>query len=242
MAIQSISGCKILIDGYDRSGDLNRVNLDYNADELDSTTVGNTSKAFIAGLKSCKFDGEVFTSSGTGEVETVSAALFAVADKLISVYPANAATTPGYAFKSVELTNSPAMEIGDIARLTIKASQSGGALVRVTDMEGSATKTSTGTGTARLLGAASATQTLYSFLHVTAVSGTNTPTITVLVASDDAVGFASPTTNLTHTAFTAVGAEMKSLAGANTDTYYRVAWTISGTNPSFTFTIGVGIL
>ena len=50
MAIQQFAGYKIYIDGYDRSGDFNKVNLDYSADELDSTSVADTSE-FIAGLK-----------------------------------------------------------------------------------------------------------------------------------------------------------------------------------------------
>jgi len=244
MAIQTISGCKVYVHGYDRSGDFNKVNLDYSADELESTTVEAVSnfRSFIAGLRAVKFDGEVFTSHGVGEVETVSDANFAVADKIISIYPANAAGTPGYAFESVEISESPAMIIGDIARFTIKASQSGGLLMRVTDMEGLATKNSTGTGTVTLMGATSAVQTLYSILHVIAVSGTGGPTLTVTVKSDDAVGFTTPVTKLTHTAMTAIGAELKSLAGPITDTYYRVDWTISGTTPSFTFDVGVGIL
>jgi len=242
MAIQALAGCKIYVHGYDRSGDFNKVNLDYGADELDATTLLQTSKVFAPGLKNAKFDGEVFTQHGVGAVETESNTNFTVKDKIITIFPANAAGTKGYAFKSVQLEQSQAMMIGDLARLTIKASMSGSVLVRVTDMEGLATKTVTGTGTVTLLGAATAAQALYSFLQVTAISGTAVPTLTVAIKSDDAVGFTTPTTKLTHTAMTAIGAEVKTLAGANTDTYYRVDWTISGTNPSFTFDVGLGII
>jgi len=68
MAIQSFTGYKLFVHGYDRSGDFNKINLDYSADELDSTSIGDTSKEFIAGLKTVKFDGEIFTSHGGGEV------------------------------------------------------------------------------------------------------------------------------------------------------------------------------
>lgn len=241
MAIQQFAGYKIYIDGYDRSGDFNKVNLDYSADELDSTSIADTSKEFIAGLKNVKFDGEIFTSHGVGEAETTSSANFTVADKVISLFPANAGGTPGYAFRSVQLSQSPQMVIGDIARFTISANSSGSTLIRVTDMEGLATKTSTGTGTARQLGAVTATQTLYSFLHVTAASGTS-PTLDVTIESDNAQAFSSAATQITHTQFNAVGAEYKTKAGAITDDWYRVKWTIGGAGPSFTFNVGLGIL
>jgi len=240
MAIQSFTGYKLFVHGYDRSGDFNKINLDYSADELDSTSIGDTSKEFIAGLKTVKFDGEIFTSHGGGEVETTSNANFAVADKVITVYPGNTAGNVGYAFRSVQLTQSPQMVIGDIARFTISASSSGSALIRVTDMEALATKTSTGTGTARQLGAVSAAQTLYSFLHV--ISASSGDTLDVTIESDNAEGFSSATTQITHTQFNAIGAEYKTKAGAITDDWYRVKWTIAGTDPSFTFNVGVGIL
>lgn len=240
MAIQQFAGYKIYIDGYDRSGDFNKVNLDYSADELDSTSIADTSKEFIAGLKNVKFDGEIFTSHGVGEAETTSSANFTVADKVITVYPGNTAGNVGYAFRSVQLTQSPQMVIGDIARFTITASSSGSTLIRITDMEGLATKTSTGTGTARQLGGVSAAQTLYSFLHVTSASSGDTLDITI--ESDNAEAFSSATTQITHTQFNAIGAEYKTKAGAITDDWFRVKWTIGGTDPSFTFNVGLGIL
>ena len=45
----------------------------------------------------------------------------------------------------------------------------------------------------------------------------------------------------TLTAATAAGSELVSLAGPLTDTFYRVDWTISGTTPSFSFAVVVGI-
>lgn len=240
MAIQQFAGYKLYIHGYDRSGDFNRVNLDYTADELDSTSIADTSREFVPGLKKITFDGEIFTSHGTGEVETTSIANFTVADKLITIFPANTGGTKGYAFRSVQLSQSPQMTIGDIARFTITANSSGGALVRVTDMEGLATKTSTATGTARQLGAVAAGQTLYSFLHV--ISASSGDTLDVTIESDNAEAFSSATTQITHTQFNAIGAEYKTKAGAITDDWYRVKWTIAGTDPSFTFNVGLGIL
>jgi hypothetical protein len=102
-------------------------------------------------------------------------------------------------------------------------------------------RTATGTGTAQQLGAVSATQRLYATLHVLSVSGTDTPTITVTVDSDNAEGFPSATTALSFDAATARGGQVKRVSGAITDDWFRPKWTISGTNPSFLFVVAFGI-
>lgn len=102
-------------------------------------------------------------------------------------------------------------------------------------------RTATGNGTAVQLGAVSATQKIYANLHVQSVSGTSTPTITVKVQSDDNSGFTTPTDRLSFAAKTAAGGEALRLDGAITDTYWRVAWTVTGSTPSFLFLVSFGI-
>lgn len=107
-------------------------------------------------------------------------------------------------------------------------------------MAGEAARTATGNGTARQLGAVTADETLFASLHVVGSSGT-TPTLDVLVTSDDASAFTTPTTRLTFAQATGRTAEHLSTAGAITDDWWRVQWTIGGTSPSFTFAVIVGI-
>lgn len=102
-------------------------------------------------------------------------------------------------------------------------------------------RTASGTGTALNLGAVAAGKRLYATLHVLSVAGT-TPSITARVESDDAAGFPSATTRLTFTAANAVGGQVLRTDGsAITDTWWRLAWTISGTTPSFLLTGALGI-
>lgn len=101
-------------------------------------------------------------------------------------------------------------------------------------------RTSTGNGTAVEYVAVAAAQKLYASLHVLSVSGTSTPTLTVTVESDT-TGFPSATSRIAFDAATAVGGQWKSVAGAITDTFYRVSWTISGSSPSFLFCCAVGV-
>jgi hypothetical protein len=100
-------------------------------------------------------------------------------------------------------------------------------------------RTATGTGTANQVGALTANQSLYCNLHVYSVSGT-TPSITVRIESDNAVGFPSPVTVGTFTAATGLGGQHMRIAGPITDDWFRAAWTISGTTPSFLFVVSFG--
>ncbi|MFF2331824.1 MULTISPECIES: hypothetical protein [unclassified Streptomyces] len=102
-------------------------------------------------------------------------------------------------------------------------------------------RTASGSGTALQLGAVPAGKRLYAALHVLSVAGT-TPSLTVAIESDDAVGMATPTSRLTFSAATAASGQILRTDGtAITDTHYRATWTISGTGPSFLFALSLGI-
>lgn len=101
-------------------------------------------------------------------------------------------------------------------------------------------RTSTGTGTGFQIGAVGAAQRMYACLHVLSVSGT-TPSITVSLQSSVDNTFSSPTTRITFAADTGLDGQALSLLGAVTDQWWRAAWTISGTAPSFLFAVSAGI-
>ncbi len=78
-------------------------------------------------------------------------------------------------------------------------------------------------------------------MHVVAASGT-TPTLDMIVESDDNSGITSGVTRITFTQEVAVGAQYATaVAGPITDDWWRVGWTIGGTGPSFTVIVTVGI-
>lgn len=101
-------------------------------------------------------------------------------------------------------------------------------------------RTVTGTGTSIQLGAVASGQALYAGLHVLSVSGT-TPSLTARIESDNATGFPSAVTAGTFTAATALTSQFLRIPGPITDDWFRVAWTISGTTPSFLFLVSLGI-
>ncbi|MGW2261449.1 hypothetical protein ACWCXE_27145 [Streptomyces sp. NPDC001780] len=102
-------------------------------------------------------------------------------------------------------------------------------------------RTATGTGTALQLGPIPARRRLYAALHVLSAAGTG-PTLVVRVESSATADFAAPTTQLTFAAATVPGGQiLRGNGAAVTDTYYRAAWTITGTTPSFMFAVSLGI-
>jgi hypothetical protein len=66
----------------------------------------------------------------------------------------------------------------------------------------------------------------------------------VLVQSDDNASFTSATTRISFTAETDATAHYQwgSVAGAITDDYWRITYTVSGTGPSFNFAVAAGII
>lgn len=132
--------------------------------------------------------------------------------------------------------------VGETAAMSVElAGKSKNAPVSGTIMAAEAARTSTANGTARQLGAVASGESVFASLHVVAASGT-TPTLDVKVTSDDAENFASsPEDQITFAQATGRTAEHQSAAGAITDDWWRIEWTIGGSTPSFTFAVVVGI-
>ena len=102
-------------------------------------------------------------------------------------------------------------------------------------------RTASGTGTGLNLGAVATGKRMYAAVHVLSASGA-TPSLTARVESSVDNTFASPTTRLTFAAATTAGGQALRTDGtAITDTWWRIAWTISGTTPSFLFVGSLGI-
>ena len=73
-------------------------------------------------------------------------------------------------------------------------------------------------------------------VKTTAVSGTGSPSLTVAVQySDDNITWATPTPAQAFPAITATGAVVAQFAPYAP--YYRLSYTVSGTNPSFTISV-----
>lgn len=236
MAQHILSTTKILFDGNDFSGDLNSLTFRMAKDDAGGTAFGDTAHEHTPGMKSHELAVSGFANFGITESEGVFQGAMGTANKIITVMPQNSTVeSVAYSCKGMALEMSLGGSVGELAAFSGAAySQSTPAIRGVVGATGA--KTETGAGASITLGAVGATQSLYGVLHCTAVSGTDTPTITCKIQSAPLATFlADVTDRITFSAVTATGAQWATaVAGPITDTFWRVSWVVSGTNPSLT--------
>lgn len=245
MAVLVLTDTRLFLAGYDLSGRTNQVALEASAEEKDATTFGSGGwRERKGGLRSVQLAANGLLSIATGDVEETLFAAVEVATTALTVAPTAADGEIAYFFQATEAQYSHQATVGELVSWeTTAMGRSGSGLVRGQILHPGATaRTASGNGTGRQLGDVAGAEKLYAALHVLSVAGTVTPTLTVKVQSDDNSGFSSPTDRVTFTAATAIGAQWAVPVPATiTDTWWRVTWTISGTNPSFLFAAAVGI-
>jgi len=237
MATQVLTNSKLWMSEYDLSGYLNSIAVDYSAEMLDDTVFGDSTRSRKGGLKTAAMslagfwesvpDGFLFDHVGNSG-EPMSAAPQTGADGEVAF--TMAATGSEYSANGA---------IGDLYAFSVTG-ESSEDLVKGTIMHNN-TRTTSGNGTARQLGAVSSTQKLYCAIHVITASGTS-PTLDVIIQSDDNGSMTTPVTAATFTQATGITSEWVEVDGALTDDYFRVNYTIAGTSPSFEFIVILGIL
>lgn len=238
-----LTHCRIYHGAYNLSGDLNSIELSLEADTQDVTTFNDDGWTKVApGLKTGNFAFEGYFAAGSGSIsEHLNTEFATTGTPLTIASTANDGVTAYLTKSATAQVQVIGGTVGEAGKITASGTASTDVVRGTILLPSSSAKTSTGTGTGRQLGALSASQTMYATLHVLSISGTSTPSLTVKIQSDDNSNFTSPTDQITFSAATATGAQWGTKAGAVTDDYWRVSYTISGTNPSFTFVVAAGI-
>ncbi len=240
---------RLFAGGADLTSVNNSVELASEVEEKETTNFGDydptsdkTWKSVLGGLASTSLSakgqweagdaGKVDDStwSGMGAVDGFTACPHTAADGALA-----------WVVKALRSSYKLGGEVGDVAPWEAEAVGSAPLARGLVAHPPGTARIASGTGTGRELGAVTSAQSLYANLHVLSVAGTSTPTITVRVESDDNSGFTSATTRLTFSAATARGGQSLSVAGSITDTWWRMAWTITGTDPSFLLLASFGI-
>jgi hypothetical protein len=243
MAKTVLTNVRLFGVGADLTGNSNKVEITTEVEDKESTNYASDGwTEVLGGLASAEISGEGQWEAGDpGKVDDASWSQLGGTGPW-SVGPVGAAVGDlAYLTNAMRAEYKLGEAVGEIAPWTGTAKSSWPMARGQMAHPPGAARTATGTGTALNLGAVASGKRLYASLHVLSVAGT-TPSITVSVESDDASGFASPTTRLTFNAATAVGGQILRTDGtAITDTWWRVAWTISGTTPSFLFVSALGI-
>ena len=245
MAVQNWTNLHAFVGGYDLACTAKSFTApEPTVQELDTTALCDTWEKRIAGLKSATWSAEVMQDFGTDEVDQLLGLSNLGSEFPISVAPAG--ETEGvvaYTFKANQFGYTPLSAApGEVAMATLSGTGTGTPVVRGTLMHPHATsRTTSGTTTGVQVGAVSASQTMYASLHVLSASGTS-PTLDVVVESDDNSGFTTDIDRITFTQATGITSEWSSVAGAVGDDYWRVRYTIGGSDtPTFTFAVVIGI-
>lgn len=243
MATHMLRDATIFLAQYDITTDHNQVRVTTGVEKLDRTVFGNTTRVNRGGLLTGEMNGTGYLSYGTGEIEAILSANLALSTVPVTVTPDGVANSRATFMQALVADVKPlGGTVGDLHAFEWNARTGQQPLVRGTLMAAKAARgSSSNSGTAQQLGAVSAAQRIYAVLHVFAASG-STPTLDVTVKSDNGVGFGTPATQITFTQATAVTSQMSSTAGAITDDWWRVDWTVGGSTPSFTFAVAIGIL
>lgn len=222
----------------------NKVEVKADIDEQESTAfapTGDVWREVLGGIRTVELsaEGQWEALDGT-RVDNVSFGDLATVTPW-TICPAGAAVGDlAYLTGALRTSYSLGGAVGDVAPWSADG-KGNNPLVRgvIAHPPGTA-RTTTGTGTSIQLGAVPAGQALYAALHVQSVAGT-TPSLTVRVESDNATGFPSATTVGTFTAATGLTSQLLRIPGPITDDWLRAAWVISGTGPSFLWTLSLGI-
>ncbi|MEU5769798.1 hypothetical protein ABZ782_28175 [Streptomyces asoensis] len=230
--------------GVDLTGNSNKIELSSEIEDKDSTNYASGGwKEVLGGLGSAELAGEGQWEAG--DPSKVDDGSWAHLGSVIpwSASANNAAAVGDLAYFMAALRSDYKLfdAVGEVAPWSGTA-KSSWPLVRgqFAHPPGTA-RTATGTGTGLNLGAVTAGKRMFAALHVLSAAGV-TPSITARVESSVDNTFAAPTTRATFTAATAAGGQILRTDGtAITDTWWRIAWTISGTTPSFLFTAALGI-
>jgi hypothetical protein len=245
MAVQFWKDMSILVGSIEMAGNAKNVTLSTDVEVLDTTPLSTTGwVSVIGGNKSGKVDMEFMQDVVDDGVDETLWPLLGTADIVKSICTNSADGSVAYLLKSIPLSYTPLTgSAGELAMGSISGTSSTGPVIRGALIHPSGTaRTTSGTGTGRQLGAVVAGKKMYAALHVLTVAGSS-PTLDVIVQSDDNAGFTTPTSRITFTQATGRTSQLSSVAGAITDDYWRISYTIGGTGgPSFAFAVTAGII
>ena len=233
--------CTLWLAQYDFSSYTTDLSVDLEVDEVETTTHASGGvREYKGGLKKSTAKGVTFADSVTSGTETAIAGLLGTEGV---IFTASVDGTAGSRTATVRgFVNGYTFggKVGDMAHMdfTHTGANNEGVLHGSLLYPKTTTITST-SSTAIQLGAVASTQKVYGALHVFGASGAGTGLVVKLQSAASAGGSYTDQVTFTSTATTTY--ELKSTAGAITDTYWRVNVQVAGSSPSFSFAVAAAI-
>lgn len=229
---------RIYLDGFDLSGDSNSVNLNLGTRAVPDVTFGDTVETSLPGVRHWAFGCAGLLDYTNDAIDEVLHGKWNRTGSILTLSPDGTDGNPAYFGQGFQSEFGRPQQVGDAAKWSLGGAATG-LLVKGSIIHTKASRAATGNGSAFQLGALSSSQTLYAVLQVFTATGT---TLDVKVQSDDNSGFTSATDRITFTQVTtSIGAQISSVAGAITDDYWRIVYTIAGGGP-YVLAVAAGIV
>lgn len=228
---------KVFYGGFDVSGILNQVGMDYSAELQDKTVLGNDTRVRTPGLLDVGLSLNGFWDNA--EDSAFFSQIGATSPQVIGVAPDTANEGDrAFLFQADQASYSPGASVGEMFAFGLEMSGNG-PLVRGLLMENNVGANSTANGTSRTFAAVGAAERMYAGLFVYSAA---VGTLDVTIESDaDGVFDSTAVTRMTFAQVaTSVAGQFLSVAGAITDTFWRVTWTIGG-GGTYSFAVIIGI-
>lgn len=240
MSKRVLTDAGIYFGGYDLSGNMNACELNTGADAVDFTAFGAAARNYQAGLLTSVFSGAGFFEAPAPDAPLAGDVSAAAADGVLIVSTPAAVGATAYMLKALIAEYGFGASVGDALAMNLAV----GARDRHVRGQIAALSTLSASGASAgvQLGALTGSQRLWAAAMTTAAPGGTTPTLDLTVESDGADDFASATTRASFTQMTGRAQEMISDDGAVTDDWWRFAWTVGGTTPSFPIVAAFGVV
>lgn len=233
-----IRNAGIWVAQYDLQGSMNSVALSVSFESQECTPFGAGARQYAIGLPRAPL-----SAAGYPKDDAADAAVFGLTGlQNLPVTICKAKSIGAVAFVGSFLDGSyqSVFDVSRVRQFQLNGEVSERSLGRGRIMHLGVGVTATGAGAGQELRAISATKKAFATLHLTSKAGT-TPAFTGKIESDDNSDFSSPVTRATFSALSnTVGAQLVAIDGAITDTFWRAAWTITGTTPVFDFCMALG--
>ncbi len=226
---------KVLANGFDLSAFFKSATMSGEAETAETTTFGQSSKAYISGLKDATVSLEgLYDGAASGVDPILHAALGNQVHSIITLYPEGDAEGKfGYGFKCIETSYEVDSPLDDVTGISAEFQSSSG-MERVVSLKTSADVLTVDGNGGAVDGGAASTAGGVGYLHVPAFAGFTNNVVTI---QDSADGSTDWQTILTFTTVTGINAKERVEIAGTVRRHTRAVWNVTG---SGTTQIAVG--
>lgn len=217
---------KVLANGYDLSAYFKSATVSGEAETAETTAFGQSSKAYIAGLKDATVSLEgMYDGAASAVDQLLNTALGNQTLSVLTIYPAgDTEGLPGYGFKCIETSYEVDSPLDDVVGISAEFQSSSG-LERVLSLKSSVDSITADSNGGAVDGGAASTAGGVGYIHVPAFVTFTSNVVTIEDSADGSSGWA---TILTFTTVTAINAKERVDISGTVRRYTRAKWDVTG--------------